>query len=177
MTTTTFGNITEKTVTSIHGKPKTYKVLNGSYYHVETSIDVIEVLETVRLSGERIRIFYGNVESGKCWNEENDVIGTVSRSSGPVCIPILISKATSNGGSGILDSSILKIVSTKTKRTLYEHESYDAGEFELRDSAPEVAEKRYPFSVFVDGNLQANFETKEKAQRYIDFMKGLRHSK
>ena len=65
-----------------------YKKVNGTSYHKETSQEVINILEQTRLSCKRIRLWLG--EDGKSWNEENDIIGYIGRSTGEYKIPLLI---------------------------------------------------------------------------------------
>lgn len=175
--TTTFSNITAETVTLANGQTETYKVANDTYYHAEAEDAVIHALEKARTNKSRIRLFYGDTATGKCWNEEFDIMGTIGRSCGSVKIPLLINNANSIGGTGILDHCIIKVVETKSKRTLFEHPNFDVGVLELREADAYTTTQGYPHSVFVDGVNQANFKTKEQAQRYIDFIKGLRNSK
>ena len=84
-----------------------YKIVNGTYYNRETPDAVIQWLETSRERRQRIRIFYG--KDGKCWNDEFRTIGHVSRSMGPIKIPILIKSSVSTGGGAILDHRIVRI--------------------------------------------------------------------
>jgi hypothetical protein len=84
-----------------------YKIVNGTYYNRETPDGVISWLETSRERRQRIRIFYG--KDGRCWNEEYDTIGHVSRSMGTIKIPILIKSSVSTGGGAILDDCIVRI--------------------------------------------------------------------
>ncbi|MGO9443465.1 MAG: hypothetical protein ACLPXB_01670 [Thiobacillaceae bacterium] len=39
---------------------------------------------------QKLRLFFGNRETGQCWLEENDVLGFIGRSMGPMRIPILL---------------------------------------------------------------------------------------
>jgi hypothetical protein len=86
---------------------KEYKVIDGTSYPTSTRETVIAWLETSRTRHQRIRIFYG--KDGKCWNEENDVIGHVGRSAGTKKIPILIHSSRSMGGPAILTDCIVRI--------------------------------------------------------------------
>lgn len=68
-------------------------------YHVETSAKVIEVMERARKNKERVKIHFGDVTTGKDWNEENDTIGIIGLSRGKNArFPILLHNARSNGG-------------------------------------------------------------------------------
>lgn len=44
-----------------------HKVTHGTYYHPETSDEVINTLERVRQNGSRIRLDYGNAGQATRW--------------------------------------------------------------------------------------------------------------
>jgi ribosomal protein L21 len=98
---------------------KSYKVLNGTFYNIETPDRTVKALEKIRLSGERIILDYGDINTGKSFGDIYDITGTISRSTGPNKIPILVFSSRSSGGGGILSHCILKIVSSKGKNLLY----------------------------------------------------------
>ena len=104
-----------------------YKEVNGTSYHEQTNDQVVRVLERVRRQQYRIRVHYGDVETGKDWNDQYDVTGTVGRSTGPIKVPLLIHNAMSHGGGSILDHCIVRIrYSNKQKGRfdLYTHPKY-----------------------------------------------------
>jgi len=147
---------------------KEYKVANGTYYHIDTDDNVIKRLEHARLNDVRVRVFYG--KDGLSWLDEYDTMGTIGRSTGTIKIPLLIHSTRSYGGGAILTDCIIKI--TVDKRTVYQDGNYKEHVFTVVDSG--IAE--YPYAVTVDGNSHhARFETKEKAERWIEFMKGERN--
>ena len=145
---------------------KATQIINNTAYHSETPAAVVRILENKRQSRDRIRMFYGDQQTGKDWKEEWDNIGRIGRSTGNVKIPLLIKTARSRGGSGILDHCIVKIQSNGT--TLYSHPSYHLGEMNVT----ETPAAEYKYHVFFDGTEHAAFKTKEKMQRYIDFITG-----
>ena len=63
---------------------------SGTYYHDTTPRAVINALEAAYNSGERIRLWYGDRETGRGWHDENDVCGTVGRSTGWLKTALLI---------------------------------------------------------------------------------------
>jgi len=102
-----------------------YHVVNGTYYHASTRPEVVRVLESVRLSGRRIRISLGDLATGRDWHEEHGVEGYVGRSVGPVKVPLLIHNRRSLGGPAMLDRCIIRIKRTgQGGRVLYEHPDY-----------------------------------------------------
>src|SRR3990172_8141048 len=132
-----------------------YHVVNGTSYHIDTPLLVINALESARVSRTRIRIFYGDTETGKDWGEEHHVIGTIGHSMGPVKIPILLNSVRSLGGPGILDNSIVKVMIVADKRVVYQHPQYNLGTLTIKTSDPKG---EYPYEVYRDGENIANFE-------------------
>lgn len=101
-----------------------YRIANGTAYHIDTCSDVVRTIENARLSHRRIRVYYGDVKTGRDWGEIHDVRSYVSRSCGSkVKIPILLYNSRSRGGSAILDQCIIRIDSTRG-RNIYMHPSY-----------------------------------------------------
>lgn len=46
-----------------------YREVNGTCYHVDTPSNVIERLERARKNRLRIRLWYGDTDMGKDWQE------------------------------------------------------------------------------------------------------------
>ncbi len=153
-----------------HGE-KTYQVVNGTYYHADTPEAVIRLLESARSSGVRLRLFLGDRITGKDWREENDVLGTIGRSCGPVKIPLLLRAKHSSGGPGILDHCVVKIMDAQTKRVLYQHPKYHLGDFTIKPTQ-EVPD--LPHQVFQGGENIANFQEAQQAVNYVKFLRGER---
>jgi hypothetical protein len=155
---------------------KEYKVVNGTSYSVDTPQEVIDILEKYRGKRDtRIRVFYGDKNSGIDWNEENDTIGYIGRSTGTVKIPLLISKSNSSGGVALLDDYIVKI--TVDKVIVYLHPTYDSNDFQIVEILnDELKYKGYTHTVIRNNETTiANFKNKLDAINYISFMQGDRN--
>jgi hypothetical protein len=140
-----------------------YKVVNGTYYYPETPVEVIRILERARLNNTRIRLYLGDVQTGRSWLEEYDVEGYVGRSMGPVKIALLVHNRRSLGGGGILTHCVVKVRETNGGRVLYQHPAFHTGEMEIHPSdLPEYAEM-----VTVDGSIHARFHQVGQAARWI----------
>ena len=120
------------------------------------------VLENARKYGDRIRVFYGDPETGRDWCEEHGVMGYVARSVGPEKVYILLANSRAIGGLPILVDNVIKV--TIDKRVVYQHPKYNLGEFEIRGR-----------DVYRDGKLLARFESEDKARRYVEFLRGNRN--
>lgn len=139
------------------------KVVNGMYFSQETNDKVCNILST---SKERLRFYYGDIKTGKCWMDEHDIIGTIGRSCGEVKIPLLIKNRTSTGGGGILDHCIIRIDSVTRKTTLYKQDNFHM---------PIVTAKNC--QVLFDNKVYANCDNTKQAQRLAAFMRGERNAK
>lgn len=118
------------TLTLINSDPKKetirYQEVNGTFYHQETSKEIIELLEWIREHHIRVRFHWGDAKTGKDWGDKYDIRGTIGRSMGRVKIPLLIQTTRSMGGGAILDHCIVKISYANKKKggIIYQHPNY-----------------------------------------------------
>lgn len=140
---------------------KEYKLSDsGTYYYPKTNDKVIEVLERCRINNTRIQLFYGDVTTGRDWNEEHDTIGHIGRSMGPIKMSLLIPKSASIGGGCILTDCILKIRDTKTKQVLYVAPNYQLPVIEITPSDMQ----EYEYNTVINGQIHGRHKTLRSAQ-------------
>lgn len=163
---------------------KEYVVANGTWYNPDTPPEVIKVLENARESGRTIWVDYGDRETGRSWNEENDVRGRIGRSMGPVKIPLLIEEGE-HGGPGMLELCIVNIMSAESGRILYRHPTFtpkylwDTAEIELNC---DESLRACPFELYVteteSGGRQlfGRFESQRAAHEFLDDWKKFQRS-
>jgi hypothetical protein len=142
------------------GELDKYTEVNGTFYQKGTPQAVINALESVRNNKTRVKLFYGDPETGRDWHEENDVTGTIGRSTGSIKIPLLISTSRSMGGGAILTKNIVKIRDTKTGKVLYQNEKYKQPNIEIVESDMDG----YTNNVMIDGELYSRHKTKRSAE-------------
>jgi hypothetical protein len=94
-----------------------------TFFEAETPLVLRHVLESVRVLGTSIRVFFGDPLTGRDWLNEYDVLGKVGRSTGHIRIPLLVS-AGATGGGALMTSQILRVLDVKTKGELYRHPLY-----------------------------------------------------
>lgn len=145
-----------------------YKIINGTSYNKRTPDEVISILEDAMNTRKRIRLFYGDPDTGRDWMESYDTFGYIGRSCGNVKIPLLLSKSNSHGGSAILDNHIIRI--TIEKKNCYINKNYYLPELYFK---AEIG--KYPFMVFADWKRIAAFSTQKEAENFINFIKGNRN--
>ena len=154
---------------------KTYQIVNGTSYDQRTPDAVIRVLENARQSRTRLHISLGETDNergklGRDWLEEHNITGTVSRSMGPVKVPLLIANRRSLGGGAILDHCIIRIRASNGGRVLWQHPKYHHGVLEIRrkEHPVELRDGRVlTVDVLRDGKLHASFESMEKARHWV----------
>lgn len=155
-----------------------WNIVNGTAYNMKTPNGVIQTLENARLRGKRVRIFFGDQNTGADWMEEFRVIGQIGRSTGEIKVPLLITNSRSLGGAAIMDSCIVKI--TIDKYPVYEHPNYHQPHYEIRQlqySRDGVLDDYTHRVCNAAGESIANFESFEKADCWLQFMRGERNSK
>lgn len=140
---------------------------------------LMDILSNARNYGYRIRIWYGDRQTGRSWNEEYDVTGRVGRTTGNIKIPILIHNKRSWGGGAILVGSVVRVDDIEDKRTLWKLPNFHVEKLTIEKSS---VNKDYPFSVMQtqdNGAISnvANFKTEIQAKKWIDFMEGKRYCK
>jgi hypothetical protein len=143
---------------------------SGTCYHADTPVPVIELLEQLRQSRRKIRLFYGDPETGQSWNEEHDIIGCIGRSTGSIKVPLLVEPGEI-GGPALLDHCIIRI--DTPRKVLYQHAAFRVGDVILVQGALQ----RLPWEIWIDDFVQARFQSKLEAQQYRDFMQGQRFAR
>lgn len=156
-----------------------YLVVNGTWYNPSTPPEVIKVLENARVFRRLLWVDYGDPQTGRSWNEENDVRGRVSRSSGPVKIPLLVADGD-DGAPAMLEHCIVNIMSAESGRILYRHPTFtpkylwDTAEFELNC---DESMRACPFELHAaetesgQRQLFGRFESQRAAQEFLDAWK------
>jgi hypothetical protein len=150
---------------------KQYKQIGGMSFDVRTPETVCNIL--AQYAGRRdvrLRLYYGDTETGRCWMEEHDTIGYIGRSTGQIKIPLLIKNSRSWGGGAILDNCIIKI--TVDGVTLYEHPLFNMPVVTVNNDY-----SGHGWQVLFDGEIYANCKTETQAKRLAAFMRGERNSK
>jgi hypothetical protein len=143
---------------------------SGTCYHADTPVPVIELLEQLRKSRRKIRLFYGDPATGQSWHEEHDVIGCIGRSTGAIKVPLLI-ESGEIGGPALLDHCIIRI--DTPRKVLYQHATFRVGDVTLVQGVLQDV----PWEVWIDNVVHARFQSKAEARHYSDFMQGHRFAR
>lgn len=138
-----------------------------TWFHPDTPVEVRQILERYRESGNRIRIFYGDKETGRDWLEDTCVTGVISRLDGFFRKPILVGDGN-DWGSCILDHHLVKLMDVVSRKVLWTHPGY-------REPSMQIVSARqgaFPHTVLVDGGPHKHFQSHAQATRWIAFMTG-----
>ena len=131
---------------------------------------VVAHLEYARLHHKKLRLFFGDQETGRCWLEENDVTGFIGRSMGPMRVSQYCWQSrSSSGGGAILARCIIRIIETEGRRELWRPPEFHLPELQLR---AEQDQPKYRYAVHSDGECVARFTTLQKRARWLAFMRG-----
>lgn len=180
-----------------NGNTLYYNVLNGTYYTYGIKLkdgsyeerDEIEMekvmlaLENSRQTRKRVRIWYGDVKTGRSWNEEYDVVGRIGRSNGDYKEPLIIAKSNSWGGPAILTDRIIRIDEIETGNILYKQYNFHVEPMtKVKTTDKSLLDKGYLWQVNQkkdDGKVVniANFKNEKSADNYIKFLLGDRYCK
>ena len=138
---------------------------NGFWFSESTS-DRVKGVIVNNYRKNRLRFWFGDVATGKSWDDEHDVCGYIGRSTGGNKIPLLIENKRSSGGGAILDDCIVKIVDINTKSVLYQHPNFNQSVFTVSGN-----------EVFQNGEIYGRCKNETSASRLCDFMNGKRYNK
>lgn len=141
--------------------------LNETWHHPAALPEVCKIIDRCIKNDTHVRLFYGDTETGRDWGEENDVLGTIGRTTGPLKTPILVPKGECSGTT-ILEHCLVKIMDADTRRVLWTHERYQSPTFLItEDNTPKL-----PFKATMNGQLAARFASFAKAAAWVAFMSG-----
>jgi len=139
----------------------------------------MELLDMARRMNYFVWMRLGDHETGRDWMDDCDVTGFVSRSMGPIKIPILLATRRSSGGGSILDSCIVKlVVHGGGYNRAWQSANYQAPDLVIehdpngKGPAAVLVRKRHD-----DQTIEARFPNRVKAQRWVDFITGRRLTK
>ena len=133
---------------------------SGTAYTIETPQSIINVLENARSKGTRIKITFGDIKTGKNWNDEYNTIGRVGRSTGNYKIPLLIKTTRSFGGGAILTDCIIKIVDAKSKIILYKASNFKEQKIIIGKS--DLIE--YSHAIYIDNEIYSRHKSERRAK-------------
>lgn len=138
---------------------------------------VYSVLVRAYECGERVRLFYGDIITGEDWLEEEFILGWVMFRNERE--PYLFSRQNNSSGARIVLDTLVKI--TVNKRVVYEHPTYHTPKIDVFKNTLVANGTNVGASLVIKrGNKQVllrSFTDVALANRYKDFLKGLRNTR
>jgi hypothetical protein len=132
---------------------------------------VRKALDVARLRGRRLRLWIGDMKTGRDWMEQDNVIGYIGRSPGPMRRPTLLKSRLSRNGQIISTINLVRIMDIRDRKEVYRHSEYYFPRFTQDTDTYKVA----PFFIRdMSGETITRFETATARQRWIEFMEGKR---
>lgn len=140
---------------------------------------LVSIILQYRNSKERLRLFYGDIHTGRSWNEEYNVTGSIGRTCGNFKVPVLLNNSRSYGGEAISIGSLIRIDEISTHQTLWQVPNFHVEKLYVKHTP---VNKDYPYAVMQLRDKEsisniANFKTETQAKHWIDFMYGKRYCK
>ena len=140
--------------------------MKETYFFPNTPVAVQNTLEQARYSGARLKLYFGNQETGKDEMREWQVEGCISRSRGKVQVPILLSNKRSMFGGQISSDKIVRIKQNGVD--IYRHPRYHQPSVELRESSFMAG---YVAEIWIDGSVYSRHETLRGAKLLLAKLK------
>jgi hypothetical protein len=112
---------------------KKYIQYEQFYFPENTPEEVMKIVCKYHRKNERLIVSYGDIDTGKDWEEQYGIEGYIGRTTGIKPIPILVYNSRSIGGPSILTSHVVRIRLACGKSVLYEHPFYHKSNSELID--------------------------------------------
>lgn len=138
------------------------------WYDLRTPGTVKAVLETVRLSGQRIRLFYGDPQSGRAWLRDRHLVGILGHSEGAMLMPVLFFSKQATKGNPVLAHEIVRIMDVTSRADLYRHPRFHLPAMKITP----FEQGDFQVAVRADGVVVRRFKTSEEAQTWIEFVSG-----
>ena len=133
------------------------------------------VLNQCWVTGRRVRLWYGDRETGESWNEEFDVLGRVGRSGGGrVREPLLVANSRSSGGPAVLVGALVRVDDVAARKTLWSVPNFHVEKMEVVFCDMGDGDG---YSVKAGEKVLARFKDEVRARRWAAFMKGERYAK
>lgn len=145
---------------------------DGIHYHPDTAPELVAVLERLRKSRARVRLFYGNPKTGRAWDEEHDVTGLIGNSTGDCKVPLIV-HTRSFGGPHLLDHCIVAVM-TSPGSFAWKAKHFTTGQWTVSTERRFLRVKGYEAASLRDGELIGRHRTTRGAWRYVAFMSGRR---
>ena len=153
---------------------KDYACADGTFYPIGTDHHLIRTLERARENKTRLRVWFGEYdETGeklRVFTIENDTMGRIGRTTGPIKAPLLVYNARSRGGTVLDADMIVAIKATKTGRYMWAHKHWAGpGPWTLKP----IPSPGDTFAVIGPDNIaHALHLTRDKAMGLIAYMMG-----
>lgn len=134
-----------------------------------TKPEVQQAITKAHEDKTKIRIFYGDGDTGQAWCENYGVLGYVKPSRGLESIPLIVQSKRSKGGPMIVMELLVGIFNTDTGQPMYAHKNFETGIFTYK-KVDNMYVVRRQFSNETRGSMMEMFETSDKANKYCQFM-------
>lgn len=137
-----------------------YKQIGKLWFHEETAAKVCAAIRKAYDNEWVVKVYQGDIDTGKVWHEEYDRIGQIGRSTGSIQIPLLVPVGKHSGG-GILDHCIVGLKIVDIGEWLYMHKTLQLPTVTIVPSDM----KEYTHNTLINGDLYGRHHSLEDAYK------------
>lgn len=141
---------------------KDYFQWKNLWFKNDTTMEVANIVDFMYQTGKRYKIYSGCTETGRVFAEEYDTVGTVSKTTGELKIPILITRKGNHGGAAISTGSILAVKEVGSKHFMFKNKLFIQPTVEIKETKSVLSE--YKYETIFNGDLYSRHRTLRSAQ-------------
>lgn len=121
-----------------------FRVVGDPFYCDQKTVDDVrnvltDIYHKRSLTSKRIRVWYGNVETGRAWNDMFNVCGYVGRNMDRYPRPTVMQFKSSIEGEVLATNKIVRIDIVESGETVYSHEKFHIAPFSTLSNITESA--------------------------------------
>lgn len=138
-------------------------------FHPDTPQEVRTVLLEAKKARLLVRIYYGNVDTGRDSLEEYGMQGHIGVTAGQKKVPLICPLNDSHGGDVLSDHQVIRIRDAKTGKDFYRHSNYHTPALTVRPttSGDPAMPSVFTHAVEADGKFHAAFRSEREAENFV----------
>lgn len=146
--------------------------VGGLWFHPATPEPLRNALASARACGRRVRLYYGDPDTGQCSLATTNNVGWIGRMYGSaLAYPMLMSSADAKAGLRILDSGVVRVQDLDSAgMVVYEHPRYHLPDMSVNEMPDATV------VLLIGESQRMQFESNEHFARWIKYMRGGHHN-
>lgn len=142
-----------------------YKQIGKFFFKEGVDETVASVINQMYQTRKRYKVYFGCIDTGKVYAEEHDTIGTIGSSTGPINIPLMITRKGNMGGGALLIDLIVAVREMDTNYFIYKHPKFVEPTVEIKENtSADPKFKDYTHETYFNGELHGRHRSLRSAQ-------------